>query len=104
MAVDLQHLVGAVVDDDVARRGAAVAGHEHAVGELEGQDRRGLRLDGRDVRPGSGSMTQYGARCRVEAVGLQQRGKVPRVARNPFRDQDRRDPGKGASLLSGALA
>jgi hypothetical protein len=29
--VELDHLVGAIVHDDVARRGAAIAGDEHAV-------------------------------------------------------------------------
>jgi hypothetical protein len=42
MPVDLENFIGAIVDDGIPRRGAAIAGDEHAAQELKSQDRGGL--------------------------------------------------------------
>ena len=41
--VDLEHLVGAIVNHGVARRRAPIARDQDAAGEFEGENRRRLR-------------------------------------------------------------
>ena len=47
VAVEFDHLVGAIVHDDVARRGAAISRDDDAVLVVKGKDRRRLGLHGR---------------------------------------------------------
>src|SRR3989442_13013682 len=53
VSIDLEHFVGAIVDDGTTGRCAAISGDEDAPLKLEGQNCRSLRWNQRRFRDGS---------------------------------------------------
>ena len=72
--VDLEHLVGAIINDEIPRRSAPVAGDEDTVGVFEGEDRGAVCRHGR--RGGVGDARRPGGRGWIKASCPQQRREV----------------------------
>ena len=86
MTVDLQHLVGTVVDDDVPGGRPAITRHEHPLAELERQDGRRLGLHGNIPRVPVHTDPGHRNVRLVEPACLQQCRKISRVPAFPVPD------------------